>query len=170
MIYFHARLRHIHLHGKNCTMNFGFDEDQWFYGINNNLQQYILLVSCSNMFILFFNSRMMAPLQQFFIHFIKFKQNNKIGPISFNMHYVSWFLIHHAIHNPNQQFKLRENEFLQKLTFFATTMENCSFYNYCCNSLFLFQLCVPEEILAQIFQDIGVEIKNYELLGFLRIW
>ena len=90
----------------------------WFYGINNNLQQYTLLVSCSIIFIsLSFNNNMVTPLQHFFIHFI-FKKKNKFGPISVIMHYVSWFLLQKVVHISNQQFKLRENNFLQKLTFF----------------------------------------------------
>lgn len=43
-----------------------------------------------------------------------FKQNNKFGPISINIHYVSWFPLQHVVHSPNQQFKLDENNFLKK--------------------------------------------------------
>ena len=50
----------------------------WFYGINNNFQHYILLVSCSNMFIfLSFNKNMMTPLQLFF-SFISFSRKSHV--------------------------------------------------------------------------------------------
>lgn len=73
----------------------------WFYAINNNLQQYILLVSCSNMFIFFtFNNNMMAPLQLFFIHSFS-RKSIKLGLVLGNIHHASWILLQHATHNPN---------------------------------------------------------------------